>query len=372
MGLISKEQSEERKRHKAAKIYIEKVRIGLGISAFFIGGLSLFGYVFYAWSKELLTTGQVVQIFNTSGGAMTMMWHVGTTLPSVFQSVGFMKQSLSLVREPQDILDQPGAKPLILTGGAITFDNVTFRYGNKDVFKDKSIVISGGEKVGVVGYSGAGKSSFANLILRFYPLDGGKIIIDGQDISSVTLESLRRQVALIPQDPLLFHRTLKENIRYGNELATDEEVYTVAKLAHCDSFISRLPQGYDSLIGERGTKLSGGERQRVAIARAMLAKAPILILDEATSALDSVTEQYIQDSLEYLIEGKTVIAIAHRLSTLKKMDRLLVFDKGRVIEEGSHAALLAKDGHYARMWQMQAGGFIAGESSQDDELDPIL
>ena len=212
--------------------------------------------------------------------------------------------------------------------------------------------------MGLVGYSGAGKSTFVNLILRFFPIEKGRILIDGQDIACVTLDSLRKQVALIPQDTLLFHRTLEENIQYGNIEASKEDVVQAAKQAHCEEFIKRLPQGYESLVGERGTKLSGGERQRIAIARAMLAQAPILILDEATSSLDSVTERYIQDSLEKMMQNRTTIVIAHRLSTLAKMDRILVFDRGKVVEEGTHTQLMARGGHYSRLWQMQAGGFL--------------
>ncbi len=224
--------------------------------------------------------------------------------------------------------------------------------------------IKGGEKVGLVGYSGAGKSTFVNLILRFYPIEKGRILIDGQDIAHITLDSLRKQVALIPQDPLLFHRSLEENIQYGNIQASKEEIIQAAKLAHCDEFIKKCPKGYASLVGERGTKLSGGERQRIAIARAILAASPILILDEATSSLDSVTENYIQESLERLMQNRTTIVIAHRLSTLAKMDRILVFDQGKVVEEGSHTELMAKQGHYAHLWQMQAGGFLPDDPTQ--------
>ena len=194
--------------------------------------------------------------------------------------------------------------------------------------------------------------------MRFYPIQEGRILIDGQDISLVTLRSLHKQVALIPQDPLLFHRSLEENIHYGDVEVSKEKVIHASKLAHCDEFISRSPKGYASLVGERGTKLSGGERQRIAIARAMLTASPILILDEATSSLDSVNEKFIQDSLEHLMENRTIIVIAHRLSTLSKMDRILVFDQGKVIEEGTHSELIAKGTHYAHMWKMQAGGFL--------------
>jgi ATP-binding cassette subfamily B protein len=287
-----------------------------------------------------------------------VLWVACDLMPRFFKSVGIASQALSLMNDPQDVNDAPNTPPLIVNKGEIVFENVSFHYGEKQLFANKDVHIKGGEKVGLVGYSGAGKSTFVNLILRFYPVDKGRILIDGQDIASVTLESLRNQVALIPQDPLLFHRTLEDNIRYGNTSASKNDVYQAAKMAHCDEFIRRCPQGYDSLVGERGTKLSGGERQRIAIARAMLAGSPILILDEATSSLDSVTEQYIQESLEILMQNRTTIVIAHRLSTLAKMDRILVFDKGKVVEEGSHQELLAKRGHYAHMWQMQAGGFL--------------
>jgi len=219
-------------------------------------------------------------------------------------------------------------------------------------------VIRGGEKVGLVGYTGAGKSTFINLILRFFPVQKGAIRIDGQNIANAKLESLRRHIALIPQDPVLFHRTLKENIAYGRLEANEAEIFEAARLAHCDEFIRRLPNGYETVVGERGAKLSGGERQRIAIARAILANAPILILDEATSSLDSVTERYIQDSLSRIMEGRTTIAIAHRLSTLARMDRILVFDYGKIVEEGTHDELLRLEGRYAKMWRMQAGGFL--------------
>ena len=262
------------------------------------------------------------------------------------------------MNDPQDVLDSPQAVPLVITQGEIIFENVSFHYGEKKLFHNKAVHIKAGEKVGLVGYSGAGKSTFVNLILRFYPVEKGRILIDGQNIASVTLESLRAQVALVPQDPVLFHRSLEDNIRYGRTDASQGEVKDIAKLAHCDEFITKCPDGYASLVGERGTKLSGGERQRIAIARAMLNKAPILILDEATSALDSVTENYIQESLENLMQNRTTLVIAHRLSTLAKMDRILVFDQGKIVEQGTHTELLSKGGHYAHMWQMQAGGFL--------------
>ena len=236
---------------------------------------------------------------------------------------------------------------------------MTFHYDEgAHLFNNKNVIIQSGQKVGLVGLSGSGKSTFVNLILLLFDVESGKIVIDGQNIRKVTQESLRENIAMIPQDVSLFHRTLMENIRYGRTDATDEEVIDASKKAHCHEFISQLKEGYESLVGERGIKLSGGQRQRIAIARALLKNAPILILDEATSALDSLTEKLIQDSLHALMQGRTTIVIAHRLSTLSEMDRILVFDKGQIVEDGSHDDLLKAKGHYSRMWAMQAGGFL--------------
>lgn len=226
------------------------------------------------------------------------------------------------------------------------------------MFEGFNLRIAGGEKIGLVGRSGSGKSSLIKLLSRYYDIQRGKITIDGQDISGVTQESLRRQIALIPQDPSLFNRSIMENIRYGRPQATDEEVFDAARRAYIHDFIMRLPEGYQSKVGERGVMLSGGERQRIAIARAILKNAPILILDEATSALDSESEKYIQESLKSLMADKTVIAIAHRLSTLKEMDRIIVMDKGKIVESGSHAALIRRKGVYWGFYAMQSSGFI--------------
>lgn len=357
-------QKEEQLKNYQAKKYVEMMRLFLGFFAFLVGGLSINGFMIYLWLEGRITTGEIAQIFNMNWGMLMMMWIAGISIPGFFQSIGIAKQALSLMHDPQDVVDLASAKPLSIKSGAIAFENVSFRYGQNRLFRDKNVQIRGGEKVGLVGYSGSGKSTFVNLILRFYPVEAGKIMIDGQDISHVTLESLRSQVALIPQDPILFHRSLRDNIRYGNIDASESQVMHAAQLAHCDEFIRRSPLGYDSLVGERGTQLSGGERQRIAIARAMLARAPILILDEATSALDSVTEKYIQESLEELMEGRTTIVIAHRLSTLARMDRILVFDQGEILEEGSHEQLLQLGKHYAHMWNMQVGGFLPDKNPQ--------
>lgn len=355
---ISPFQNEEQRTNRLAKQYVEKLRCFLSLFYFIGFMLGTNGFLLYLWVHDRITTGQVVQVFTTGWSIAFILWNVGTSLPTLFQSFGIAKQAYSVMRDPKDIEDKPGAKTLHVSSGEIVFDDVSFHYSEKKLFQNKHAQIRGGEKVGLVGYTGSGKSTFISLILRFYPIEKGKIIIDGQEISEVTLESLRCQIALIPQDPMLFHRTLRENIRFGKPEATDEEVIHAAKLAHCDEFIRKLPSGYEARVGERGTKLSGGERQRIAIARAILAEAPILILDEATSALDSMTERLIQDSLDKLMQNRTTIVIAHRLSTLSRMDRILVFDQGKIIEEGTHAYLLEKGGLYARMWRMQVGGFL--------------
>jgi len=365
-------QKLERTASYKAKQYIEYVRVLLGLASLIIGGVGINGYMIYSWLQGKITTGEVVQIFNMTWNISMTIWMTGFIIPQFVQALGISKQAFTVLKDPQDIVDPVNAEPIKITQGEIAFQNVSFFYGAKKLFQNKNIVIKGGQKVGLVGYSGAGKSTFINLILRFFPVTYGKILIDGQDISRVTLESLRQNVALIPQDPILFHRSIKENIVYGKLDATDDEILKVAKLAHCHEFIKRFSEGYDAYVGERGTKLSGGERQRIVIARAMLANAPILILDEATSALDSVTERYIQESLERLMVGKTSIVIAHRLSTLARMDRIIVFEKGKVVEDGSHAELLAKDGHYAKMWKMQAGGFIPDSNALVIDMIPDL
>jgi ATP-binding cassette subfamily B protein len=324
-----------------------------------VGNLVLLnGTLIYFWLHDQVTTSQVVQVFNTGWNISMVMWVISGALPHMFQSFGNVKQAYTVMLDPSDIGDQPNVSELIITTGEIAFENVSFQYGEKKLFENEQVHITGGEKIGLVGFTGAGKSTFINLILRLFPLGRGTILIDGQNIAHVSLESLRQQIALIPQDPVLFHRSLRENIAYGKPTATEEEIVRAAKLAHCEEFIRGLPGGYDAKVGERGTKLSGGEKQRIAIARAILVDAPILILDEATSSLDSVTEKYIQDSLQRLMEGRTTLVIAHRLSTLSRMDRILVFDQGKIVEQGPHDVLLKKNSLYARMWKMQVGGFL--------------
>jgi len=359
MQYLSKFQRDEQQKHWLSLWYIEKMKFAMGIVTFIGAGIVMNWYMLYSWQQGSITTGEVVFIFNTSWNITMMAWIAALELPTLFKEIGVCKQALTIIQEPIEIEDDLHAKPLKVTQGIITFENVTFNYlPNSNIFQDKNITINAGEKVGLVGFSGSGKTTFVNLILRYFDVEKGRILIDGQDIAMVTQDSLREQIALIPQDASLFHRTLVENVRYGYLNATDEDIVEALRQASALEFSEKLPQGFDTLVGERGIKLSGGQRQRIAITRAILKNAPILILDEATSALDSVTEKLIQDSLKILMEGRTTIVIAHRLSTLSGMDRILVFKEGKIIEEGTHVELLELDGHYATMWNMQAGGFL--------------
>lgn len=359
MQYLSKYQKDEQQKHWLSLWYLEKMKFAMGIVTFIGAGIAMNWYMLYSWQQGSITTGEVVFIFNTSWNITMMAWIAALELPTLFKEIGVCKQALTIIQDPIEIEDDPHAKPLKVTQGIITFENVTFNYlPNSNIFQDKNITINAGEKVGLVGFSGSGKTTFVNLILRYFDVEKGRILIDGQDIAMVTQDSLREQIALIPQDASLFHRTLVENVRYGHLHATDEDIVEALRQASALEFSEKLPQGFDTHVGERGVKLSGGQRQRIAITRAILKNAPILILDEATSALDSVTEKLIQDSLKILMEGRTTIVIAHRLSTLSGMDRILVFKEGKIIEEGTHDELLELDGHYATMWNMQAGGFL--------------
>jgi ATP-binding cassette subfamily B protein len=366
--LFARHADENQYIHQSIKIAVKndrlmqakiiKMRIFWDISIIILMSLNLF-ILLHMYSKNLVSIGDFAFVISLSISILWNLWYIAGQFVSFSEQIGICKQALSIISLPHEIVDASDAKSLIVKEGRIKFTNVTFHYDEGvHLFKNKNIVIEAGQKVGLVGFSGGGKSSFVNLILRLFELESGEITIDDQNINQVTQQSLREQIALIPQDITLFHRSLMENIRFGNAEATDEEVFEIAKKANCHEFISQLAEGYDSMVGERGIKLSTGQRQRIAIARAMLKNAPILILDEATSALDSITEKYIQDALHLLMQGKTTIVIAHRLSTLSEMDRILVFNNGKIIEDGTHEALIAKAGHYARMWQMQAGGFL--------------
>ncbi|MBP5215574.1 MAG: ABC transporter ATP-binding protein [Alphaproteobacteria bacterium] len=311
--------------------------------------------IFYYWYLGKLQLADVVMCITLMQGLMMEVNNIGFFAGEFSQAYGQVKDGLDLLFKPCLVEDAPDAYNLKLRDRTINFENIDYHYKDKSrLFNNFNLKIKSGEKVGLVGHSGSGKSTLIKLLIRYFDVDSGRITVGGEDIRKVRQESLRAQIAVIPQDTTLFNRTILENIRYGNVNASDEEVIAAAKQAYADEFIKELPNGYDSRVGERGVMLSGGERQRVAIARAILKNAPILILDEATSALDSKSEQYIQKSLKRLMKGKTVIAIAHRLSTLKEMDRLVVMDNGRIVEEGSHKDLLAKKGIYYDFYQMQS------------------
>jgi ATP-binding cassette subfamily B multidrug efflux pump len=320
-------------------------------------------------SVWLATTGiiavdQVAMVLPLGWQIVAMSGWVAFNITNIFENVGVVQEGIGTIARPLALTDRPDAKSLVVTRGEIRFDDIVFGYGREmAVIHGLTLKVRPGEKIGLVGRSGAGKSTLVNLLVRFFDLEGGRILIDGQDIAAVTQESLRAQISIVTQDTSLLHRSIRDNIRYGRPDASEAEIVAAAEKAEAHEFILELEdqlgrRGYDAHVGERGVKLSGGQRQRVAIARVILKNAPILVLDEATSALDSEVEAAIQASLGTLIADKTVIAIAHRLSTIARMDRLIVLDRGRIVEEGSHADLLAEDGHYAKLWRRQSGGFI--------------
>ncbi|MGB6976073.1 MAG: ABC transporter ATP-binding protein [Gammaproteobacteria bacterium] len=355
-------QQDEITKSKRAAWHIEKMRLCQGIL-----GLMFVFTTFYTlirgWSAGWVTLGDFSLISMLSLNGLGMVWFISFQLALFTREISRMRNALTMVAKRHEVVDMPNALSLRITRGEIVFDRVNFSYHKgSSIFKDLSVTIPPGQKVGLVGFTGSGKSTFINLILRFYDINSGQILIDGQNIAKVTQDSLRDQIAMIPQEPSLFHRSLLENIRYGRLTATDEEVIEAAKLAHCQEFVGSLAEGYQTLVGERGIKLSGGQRQRIAIARAILKNAPLLILDEATSALDSITEHLIQESLNRLMQGRTTIVIAHRLSTLMDMDRILVFDKGKIVEDGSKNDLLQVNGYFAKLWNMQVNGFLPEES----------
>jgi ATP-binding cassette subfamily B multidrug efflux pump len=327
------------------------------------------------WAGSWVGVGAVAaataMAFRLNGISHWVMWEMAT----LFEHIGTVQDGIATLARPRVVLDREGATELKVTRGEVRFDQVGFSYGgSKKVIEGLDLTIRPGEKIGLVGRSGAGKSTIVNLLLRLYDVQEGRVLIDGQDIAGVTQDSLRRQVGMVTQDTSLLHRSVRENIVYGRPDATEDEMRRAAERAEAAEFIGGLTDpkgrsGFDAHVGERGVKLSGGQRQRVAIARVMLKDAPILLLDEATSALDSEVETAIQESLYRLMEGKTVVAIAHRLSTIAAMDRLVVMDKGRVVEVGDHRSLLAAGGIYARLWSHQSGGFLA-EELDDDEPGP--
>ena len=319
-------------------------------------------YIFYSlvlhWKLGAVSTGDFVLILALYSQITGTLLFIGRAFNNTARSFGELEEGLTEILEPYEIVDDEGAQLLNVGDGEIVWNQVTFTYGENDVFSDFNLTIKGGERIGLVGTSGAGKTTFVSLLLRQHELTHGAILIDGQNIREVTQDSLREHIAVVPQEPMLFHRSIRENIAYGKSDASQKEIEAVAKKAEAHEFISSLKGGYETLVGERGVKLSGGQKQRIAIARAILKNAPILVLDEATSALDSESEVAIQKALHELMVGKTVIASAHRLSTLREMDRILVLENGKVVEDGTHEELVEQGGTYARLWAHQAGGFL--------------
>lgn len=342
-------------------LYTERILIANSFVLFFFG-LLLFWFLIHDWSLGNVSTGEFVLVLALVSNITGTLLFVGRAFNSAARVMGELEEGLLDILVPYEITDIAGAKPIKVTGGEVVFENVDFNFDKQAVFSDFSLNITPGSRVGLVGSSGAGKSTFVSLLLRQYEVGSGRVMIDGQPINQVTQKSLREAIALVPQEPMLFHRTIRENIAYAKPEATDEEVIAAAKQAFAHEFIAALPSGYDTLVGERGVKLSGGQRQRVAIARALLKNAPILVLDEATSALDSESEVEIQKALHNLMVGKTVIAIAHRLSTLREMDRIIVLEGGKITEDGNHNELINGNGLYAKLWSHQAGGFLSSQN----------
>lgn len=367
--IFSSREYEEKRLETSLVDYINKsrskclymksyfTRQGIMFSLYILGCLY---FMVHLAKHGVISPGDFALIFMINVEVVNGLFQLATMMNNFMSDWGAVEQALVILENNPDIQDQPNASALKLQQGQITFDNVYFHYhGTEDaLFENKSIVIHAGSKVGLVGYSGGGKTTFVNLIMRLFDVTNGSVSIDDQDVREVTQDSLRSAISMIPQDPTLFHRSLFENIQYGCFDASEDEIISAAKQAHADEFISKLPEGYRSLVGERGVKLSGGQRQRIAIARAILKNAPILILDEATSQLDSITEHLIQESLWHLMQGKTTIVIAHRLSTLLHMDRILVFEQGKIVEDGTHNQLLENNGLYKTLWSAQVGGFL--------------
>lgn len=359
----------EVKRARETFWYMEWIRWFQFLAAMLLM-VGIIGYALKIWAAGGMTAGAFAMAASLALLLIEQARGLSRRFLDFFEYVGNINDGVAMIVQSHEVVDRDDAEPLQAAAGGIELKQLDFAYTeHRPVFEQLNLTIKAGERVGLVGYSGSGKSTLINLILRLYEPQQGQILVDGQDIQLVSQESLRQAIAMIPQDPMLFHRSLKENIRYGKLDASDEEIVHAAELAHAHEFIMQTEHGYDSLVGERGVKLSGGQRQRIALARAILKQAPILLLDEATSSLDSVTERNIQESLAYLMRNRTVLVIAHRLSTLSHLDRIIVFHEGKIIEDGRHDELLAVDGHYARMWSMQAGGFLPQDGQHPDVED---
>jgi ATP-binding cassette, subfamily B, bacterial len=346
-------QSRELKTVLRANLAMEHVRLfQFTASALLKSGTVVLAV--WLWRRGQIRVGDFVMAVSLSLLVISEVRNLSRRFLDLFEALGNVAEGVATIFKPHELLDHSGAADRPIVRGQIEFENVHFRYAEgAHVFSGLSLTIPAGQRVGLVGLSGSGKSTFVSLLLRLYDPQGGRVRVDGHDLHSMTQDSLHRQVGLIPQDPTLFHRTLRENIRYGRADATDAEVEQAARRAHVHELISTMPQGYDAMVGERGVKLSGGQRQRIAIARVMLKDAPVLVLDEATASLDSITEHSIQAALDDAMQGKTVLVIAHRLSTIVHLDRILVFSSGKVVEDGDHGTLLAKGGTYAALWRAQ-------------------
>ena len=347
----------------------EQLRINtlLGLSLTILNALliTLTGaFAIWLWRNGHIAVGVVAMALPMTMQIVSASGWVALQITGIFENIGVVQEGMLTIARPHTLTDNTDAPPLAVTRGAVSFENVRFHYGRASgVIDNLTLDVAPGEKIGLVGRSGAGKSTLVNVLLRFFDVEGGRILIDGQDIAGVTQESLRAQISVVTQDTSLLHRSIRDNIRYGRPGASEADIAAAARMAQADAFIHELEdlqgrRGYDAHVGERGVKLSGGQRQRIAIARVILKNAPILVLDEATSALDSEVEAAIQQSLGTLMRGKTVIAIAHRLSTIAQMDRLVVLDEGRIVEQGTHDGLLRANGHYAALWRRQSGGFL--------------
>jgi ATP-binding cassette, subfamily B, bacterial len=350
----------DRWRADMLRAWYASIHVGVAQNAMLIAlQAALVGGALWLWSAGRASPGDVAYVLTSFLLVGRWLRDVGMQLRIAQQAANDLERLIEYHRTPAGITDRPDAAPLAVRGGAVRFERVRFHYGShaEPLFDDLSVAVAPGERVALVGHSGSGKTTFVKLLQRLHEVQGGRVLIDGQDIARATLASLREAIALVPQEPILFHRSLAENIAYARLEATTAEVERAARLAHADGFVRRLPQGYATLVGERGVKLSGGERQRVAIARAILADRPILVLDEATSSLDSEAERLIQDALEHLMAGRTTLVIAHRLSTVRQVDRILVFERGRIVEQGTHGALFARPGgRYRGLYLMQAAG----------------